>query len=718
MKCPALWFLALTPLLFPRGTIAQEPEVYEDVEVVLRQIQVNVRDRDGRHVPGLVADDFQIKLNGRKQDIELVEEISIDAALSGERESENASRVFVFFFDLRYTNKAGVLKSRAAVQRFVENQMTDLDQAGVFTFEPINGVNMVLAPTANRARLGEAIEWLGLASGEFLGAQSDRVREMGDTFQAAQSELQALVDSRPDDAADDGQRPVGGPESDESLLEMQLEHFMDVARQADRANKDIYQRDVLNFLNSFKVFADSLRAVDGRKNLVWFSAGFDSSALSGGSVQEMVENSQNIEFGEYYKVDSDQYGAANLQQEANAVVDMFRGSDTMIFAVDLGHFSDGSGSRQGVQSLNLFASDTGGDVFERHADLTEPLKHIDELTKDYYLISFKPSKLRENQVGKLRVKVDRPRVEVFAVRGMSLNNKPQLVSPLAAQIQLQEFIDEDRRLNGVPIEVQARTLPFDQGLVQVNVEVAAPGDYFLGGANDARRLEIFAFALDLDKDLLADQSAFQFQIEPAKVRDILGETGVKYFGNLFLAPGRYKIKVVARDRTAGKVGATWIETKVEPPTGGLTGPVMLSEERWVLMRNPAPPAKIKALAGDFTLGFPYDVSGGGLIPAAENVFPANGQGNFFFLLEGDYADQPPGVAALIMNPQGQTTVIPPDAMKGRFQAHRGGGPCLAFMLTVDFAKLGLEAGAPYKLMTQFRAGDGPPLRAVLEAAVR
>ncbi len=697
----------------------QRADIVEKLDVVLRQVQVNVRDRSGAHVSGLGAEDFQIKLNGKTQKIELIEEISIDAAISGAAPSKDAGRVFIFFFDMRYANKAGILKSRSAVRDFIERDMTELDRIGVFTFEPVNGVNMVLAPTGNRNRLYQAIEWLGLTEGQHLSAASDRFEQPRALFNEVQEELREHITNQQDVAPQD---EVGrdGAEGDQDILLWQLEHFMDVARQADRVNKQIYERDVMSFLGSFKMFADSLRAVEGRKNLVWFSTGFDSSALAGRSVQELVENSQAAEIGEYYKIDSDQYGTANVQQEAAEVVDMLRGSDTLVFAVDIAQFAEGAAQRKGIQTLNLFANDTGGKVFERHADLAEPLRQIKALTNDYYLISFTPeARLKAGDTGKLKVKVKRPKVDVYAVRGLSLDQRPRLLSPLTAQIQMQEFIEEDRVLTDVPLEMSWLVLPFNDDLAQLNVRVTTPGDYFLGGDGKPRNIEIFAFAMDKRTDALAGQSAFRFQLEPKRVKDILGETGLKYSGNLFLAPGEYKVKVVARDLTSGKVGSIWRDATVARAGGdGLVGPIVMTDRRWVLMRDNAAPAKIKALAENFTMAYPFQVGGDSLIPADDSSAPADGAGRFFYLLDGDFGEKPPGVAVMLMDANGQTTVIPASAMDGQFQNHQGARKCLAFVLRVDFSTLNVKAGEGYKLFTQFRAQNGKPLRSVAELALR
>ncbi len=703
------------------GSAAQDgQDVVEEIEVVLRQVQVNVRDRDGAHVPGLGREDFQIKLNGKTQKIEVIEEISIDAAVNESDLSPNVSRFFIFFFDLRYANKAGLLKSRAAARDFVEKDITPADRVGVFTFEPTNGVNMVLAPTANRKRALDAIEWLGLADGQHLGALSARLDQPRAVFDQAEQDLADLYGTIPDSAGPAEQINLSNVTDPRVQVVFALNHFMDMARQADRVNDEIYERDVMSFLGSFKIFADSLRAVEGRKNLVWFSTGFDASALAGRSVQELVENSQAAEFGEYHKIDSDQYGTANIQQEASDVVEMLRGSDTLVFAVDTAQFAEGAAQRKGIQTLNLFARDTGGKVFERHGDLAEPLRRINELTNDYYLVSFKPeARLKPGSVGKLKVKVKRPKVNVYAVRGLSLDQRPRLLSPLTAQIQMQAFIEEDRVLDGVPLAMNHLSLPFNDDLVQLNVLVSTPGSYFLGGSDKLKRIEIFAFAMNRETEILADQSAFRFQLEPKRVEDILRETGLKYSGNLFLAPGEYRIKVVARDLSSGKVGSLWQDVSVaRAEAGGLLGPIVMTDRRWVLMRDNTAPRKIQALAEGFSLAYPFQVGDYSLIPAEDAAASANGSGRFFFLLDGDFGGATPGVAAMLMDAEGKTTVIPASAMVGEFQARQGARKRLAFVLSVDFSKLGVNAGERYKLYTQFRAQTGKPLRAVAEVTLR
>src|SRR5947207_2386063 len=113
---------------------------------------------------------------------------------------------------------------------------------------------------------------------------------------------------------------------------------MDIAR-LERRLHDNYNRDrVERQIGLLSDMAKTLRAVPGRKQVIFFSEGFDPKLVQGrdprdteGAFDEMQETMA----GNYWRVDTDaRYGSSTSMRILNDMARMFRGSDVVLHAVD------------------------------------------------------------------------------------------------------------------------------------------------------------------------------------------------------------------------------------------------------------------------------------------------------------------------------------------------------------------------------------------------
>ena len=158
--------LIMIALLTVSSVPAQDYQSYfEEFDVVLYQLQVNVRDRDGNHIPGLTKEDFQLLLEGKGQELETVEEINAGAWANAPADKpipQQARRLFVLLFDLKYTTKQGALEARDSARSFLLEQLNPTDLVSVFSFDPLKGFAMITNFTSDQEHLLKAVDWLGL----------------------------------------------------------------------------------------------------------------------------------------------------------------------------------------------------------------------------------------------------------------------------------------------------------------------------------------------------------------------------------------------------------------------------------------------------------------------------------------------------------------------------------------------------------------------------
>ena len=686
---------------------------FEEFDVILHQLQVNVADRDGKPIRGLKAGDFKVILDGKEQTVELVEEIDLTRFTDGlegeEALPQQARRLFVFFFDMRFSTKQGVLASQEAAREFIMTEMLSTDLVAVFNYTQLAGVSLVTNFTNDQGHLLDAVATLGLGkaknvlpgpSGYFLNSLIDDVIAIQgfDAFGVLTT------------GAESGTQGGGGFASEHT------DEIMRLARNAEKAN---YEREVMGFLSGMNKFADALRFIRGRKNMIWFSSGFDSTSLMGQSSAQLRENAEFAFLGMHERVPGDQLGRGDVQSTAMRAIEALQASGTVVFAVDTSRIDGGANEKSGLHTLNYFSVDTGGRTFSNRNDYLDVITKIQDMTNHYYMVSFYPETKSKKNVGKLRVKV--PGIsgtKVTTNRGLLLNPDFQNMTRIEKDIHIAEYIARDQVIRGIPLEMGMVQVPMNQGFVRLSLSAELRGDYFMGdsGPGKARELEVFAIAFEKHTNRIFDQSYFQFKVDPQRMARQLEETGIKYFANLFVKPGDYKIKLVVRDLASGKIGSAIQEIAVNDKHRELAGPVLVSDKKWVMVKQPEEMAR-RTKAGDLDFSYPFSIDGDMLIPSNDMTATAGGEMKLFYLLNYSQArghQNAPRVQAMFVDGEGQYIMIPPDAVKARSEFRNRHAQLTGLEITIDLDRVPLKKGETYRLFTNFDLNDGAPIRSVSE----
>lgn len=146
--------------------IAQVPQAQPPVfrgDVTLLQVDARVFDRDGRFLPTLTKDDFEVFERGVRQPIESLELIgyqnpllNTDARPALRRGRAADPHTWIVQFDRKHLSPAQFARVREAVELFIEERFIDGDIAGI-----VDGDKMVFDKiTSSRAELLAAIRRL------------------------------------------------------------------------------------------------------------------------------------------------------------------------------------------------------------------------------------------------------------------------------------------------------------------------------------------------------------------------------------------------------------------------------------------------------------------------------------------------------------------------------------------------------------------------------
>jgi len=537
--------LAISFFAGPRMA-GQDPSsgVQESAEVVLVEVPVRVTGRDGLPVRNLTAADFQVFDNGKKE--EIIGFDAIDLAekipnLTGESIQPAGRRRFLFLFDLTFTKPRGLIEARGAAKDFVLNAMGDTDLAAVATFSIETGIRLVASFSSDRLQLARAMDTLGLTPS--LAKEPDPLELVHD-----QQMLQALT--------------VGGmaakanrPSADGSLADS-----LETLRAMTNALDDRYARGrISHIIRSFDELATVLDVLEGRKDIIYLSEGFESRLLVG--TKDTKQETEWITTGQIWNIDSDKrFGSSALQNQLEIMSGLLRRSDCVIHAVDIGGLRV-NGDVSTVEptrtdnSLFEFANGTGGEVFHNENDFRKGLAELLHRTNIVYVLAFRPSHLGgKGQFHELKVKVKASGARVSARAGYYEKRAFKVLSPLERGLLAADIIQNEIAVSQVPARLLASPLPDARGPARVPVLVEASGaELLLLQSGPRLPVEMYVYAYDAE-GRLRDYFTQGVSIDLSVNRDRLERGGLRYYGQLTLPPGQYRVRALVRNSETGRMG--------------------------------------------------------------------------------------------------------------------------------------------------------------------
>jgi VWFA-related protein len=539
-----------------RGAPEEPQSVRETVDVTLVEVPVRVLDRSGEPVRGLTAADFTLLDQGRPQTLTAVDAIELgDPAEPPERRAvpPAARRRYLLLFDFAFARPNAIVAARRAAREFVLDGMRDTDLAAIGTYSVQSGVRLLVTFSSDRAALAEAIETLGLEP-----------TERSDPLQFAYRTRRIPASSTTMET------PSGKHSEIANRRQAELAEIVRSMASVERARTDEYERGRARALiQGLRDLGRVLDVVEGRKDIVLLSEGFPSRLLVGGP--ETSEEQQWMIKGEVWKVDSDRrYGNVALRSDLSDMGDFLRRTHCVIHTVDIAGFATeaeravpgeaGSSLPRATQNaLFYLSSETGGEAFRGMNDIEGELRRLARRTSAVYVLAYRPDRREGNgKYHALKVKVARSGVKVVARPGYFERRDPRQRTPLERSLSAADVI-----ANEIPFsEIASRVLavpfagpaPGAEALLSVVIEV--PGGQLLEGEKgDRTTLEIYVYAFD-GAHRVADFLAEPLGLDVVRASPRLSTGGIRYFGELHLPPGDYRLRTLVRNANTGRMGLT------------------------------------------------------------------------------------------------------------------------------------------------------------------
>ncbi|HEX9944321.1 MAG TPA: VWA domain-containing protein [Thermoanaerobaculia bacterium] len=556
----------------------------QSTDVVVVEVPVQVV-RDGKPVRGLTAADFEIYEGREKQAITGFEVLDLAAVPADRPEAVrrlpmSARRRFVLLFDLGFSKPTSMTKAREAAKRLLAGAFHPSDLVAVASYVPSRGPQLLLGFTTDRRQVEAAIDRLSPTQQPFA--------------------IDPLLIAAATAAVDAAAPEVGGRVVQTSEVETPYtgrEATVSSAAALERSLQDARRRDLAAFTRAVAAFAGAMASVDGRKNVVFLSEGFDSSLAMGTTDEAEIQQMDTFAVrGESWNVDNDKrYGNTKSGSDLEKMLEALRRADCAVQAVDIGGVrasaDDLRAARsQGADGLFLMASSTGGELYQNFNDLGRAMEKMLDRTSVTYVLSFQPDVRHDGQYHKLRVELKDPQGARVVYRPGYYAPKPygqrtameKLLQAAGQVVSGREGGQVDLAVLAAPFKV-----PGERAYVPVVIEIDG-ASLLAGGQGATLPAEVYVYALD-DKGGIRDFFTQTMGLNLAKVGDAVRKTGIKVFGDLDLPPGTYSVRVLVRNGQTGAAGMR--VASVEVPAFSQGAPVLLPPffpepaGRWLIVRE-------------------------------------------------------------------------------------------------------------------------------------
>ncbi|MCU1328080.1 MAG: hypothetical protein JWN34_3450 [Bryobacterales bacterium] len=622
-------------------------------------IDVGVKDKSGKALPGLKKSDFVILEDGKPQQISVFEFQRLDSdepppAVPAIRPAKPGDppapalvakpllptgpkpiiryqdrRLVAMLFDFSTMAVQEQIRAQKAAQDFLKTQMKPADLVAVLT-AGTGPLKVTQDFTDDRDRLEEVIKQLKIGDG---------------------SDLAALGGNGDDTAGED----------------------TGAAFNADETEFNIFNND--RKLATLETAAKLLAALPEKKALIYFSSGLEQQGNDNRAQLESAINAAKRANVAFYPIDARGLQASAPAGDASAAGG--RGSS----AFTGGAVSGRGASRDNSQeTLSTLASDTGGKLFVDDNDLALGMSRARDDISSYYIVGYYSTNGRtDGKFRRVQVKLADPKLQA----------KLDYKSGYFGEKEFKKFTSSDKEsqleqalMLGDPItdlSLSAETSYFrlarDRYFVPFAVKI--PGSEialakskghaqtefeFIGQVRDEKS-KLVAVVRDGIKIKLAEQTAAQLSSRP-----------IAYDTGFAVAPGTYTLKFLARENETGKMGT--YETKfvipdLAPDKPGVlkTSGVVWSSQRQPLSESLATVEKKKILEAD-----PLVQDGQKLIPSITHVFRKDQ--NLYVYMEvydpGVDENQKPSVAATLSFYRGRTKSFESEPVRlDTFIAKRG-----------------------------------------------
>jgi VWFA-related protein len=568
----------LMGVLFVSVVPAQDDDVVK-VKANLVNIDVIVKDKKGKYVADLKADDFTVVENGVAQKIEFfdaplsrTETKSVDATVTAATTTTPptaAPRNYIaLVLDSQTTDISNLKQVREGMTKYVREQITESDVVAVLSVT--NGLQMLQPFTQDKAKLLASLENLENNS---VSKNFER-KDLTENIAAQRDVLTA--------GAPNGDIRLDSPAAAKLMIAQRvLQQFIQL-----RTALSLQQsRPVLAALAAI---SEGLKPIPGKKTVVLFSQGFVTPAVLDWQVQSTIDiaNRANVAI---YIIDSAGLragapasgalvpgnpmagvsGITNQEQRIRAV-----GGETVFDNVRQ------EGQNREYDILYRMSGDTGGKFLKGNNDIGLGLERINEEIQARYTIAYRSTNQNfDGTFRKVKIEVRRPDAQVVSRAGYYAIPPEEIVLLSPADKKLLSGFAAAQASPELPISIGVSQFRSREGLYTVPLALELPPSavkFERKADKRSMQLEVLGLLKAADKTLSRLGGSFDVNLSDSDYDSIVNNN-IYYRQDMVLAPGEYTLDVIVRDKQSGKTAAKREQFVIgEPDSEFAATPVVLS----------------------------------------------------------------------------------------------------------------------------------------------
>ena len=563
---------------------------------------VEVKDKEGKPIHGLTAKDFTLTEDGTPQTIRYcepqdlkelakplppeapaVENVTIYNRLANtqiapesmESERYKDHRLLALYFDMSALPQADEMRALMAAEQFVRTQLTTVDLVAIMRYNG-GSVDILQDFTADRSRLLSILETMVVGEG------------------------QGSADSVDDSSSADTGAAFGQDDSQFNVFN------------TDRQ------------LSALQTAAEMLGRVSEKKSLLYFASGLRLNGIDNQAQMHATADAAIKAGVSFWTIDARGLVASapmgNATQGSPGGQAMYTGGSAL---------AQTTGFQQSQDTLYALAADTGGKAFLDNNDLSRGIVEAQEAISDYYILGYYTTNTDLN--GKFRrIKISLPNNAEAKLdyRQGYYGEKPyKKFNDVDRDRQLEEALMFEDPYTDLTIAMEVDYFQLNRAEYFVPIIMKIPGRELAlakrGGAEHTR-IDFIGEIKDLVGGTTVQSLRDNMNIKLTdQTASQLVKVPLEYDTGYTLLPGKYSIKVLARDDETGRIG-TYQTTFVIPDLNKVEkrvhmSAVVLSSQRVDPKSAISTVAKAKDQAKENAVD-PLVQDGKRLIPSVTRVF--------------------------------------------------------------------------------------------------
>lgn len=531
----------------------------------LVNLDVMVKDKKGKAVTDLKAEDFVLSENGVQQKIEFFDSTLVSGndsnrttTISGSprpREQNGIPRnIISLVLDGQTTGPANLKHVLDGMTKYIRERISDNDSVALFSISA--GLQLLQPFTHDKAKLMAAVDKAHTSS---IVSKTSEARGLAQDINSIREKLSA---GPTEPIAETPAAGAAGSAAAEALI---AQHVLEQYMQLRSALSAQQTRPVLAALAAI---CEGLRPIPGKKTLVMFSEGFVAPEALDWQVQSTIDiaNRANVAI---YIIDSSGLtggtptsgslvGSSPLAgiSGANSMESRRRvGGGESVFDITR---QEGLNRQQDL--LYKISDDTGGRFIKNTNDIAVGLDRIDSEIRSRYTLAYRSTDPNfDGSFRKVKIEVRRADVSVVARPGYYAIPPSQIVPLSPDDRKLLANFTTFESHSTLPLSLELTSFRFQQGyyMVPLSFEIP-PSAVQFERKGDKQRLQVDVLGVvrgeGEDKILSRLGGNFDVVLSEPQYESIVNDK-IFYRQDMLLAAGAYTIDLIVKDRLSGKVAA-------------------------------------------------------------------------------------------------------------------------------------------------------------------